>query len=469
MGLHTEENRNLMSEKLIQKWRDDKILWMLLAGALLLRVIGFVIYVAQGGTGVEPDTESYLFSAVLMKTNFQFGETAFRTPGYPFILMITMFLFGENYYYGLVPIQILLNVVAIYFVYKCCVLLTQKKQVGYVATAIASLNFLDISYCYKILTDSIAQTCTIISIYFFLVYLKSLKNGEKENKSILLASVFLVFAVFIRPASVYLPLALMAGLVFAAIVYKRYKSILLIILSITLIVNTPVMLWSKRNEKVVGFDGFSTVSSVNLYTYNAAAVHAKQRGVSYYDALVELQSEEDPILQDYMKTMSKYDAYSRRGLEIITSDFSYYLLSCLKDCVYLTGYPGAMTFDFVSEGVSDLVAQVKGSSELSLADNLQNPASIWSLLILGMDLMILVAISIFSIAGWLKLWRKDWLQAALLLGILAYNYVATCQPMGIGTFSRFRLSFSMITCICAAYGLYALFHKVRERKRRREV
>ena len=451
-------------KRLIQSLSNNKMLVSFLLIAFVLRIAGFIIYLKTGGTGIEPDTESYLIPAISMKTNFQFGNSAFRTPGYPFLLMVVMSVFGESFYYGLVAIQILLNMIAIFYVYKICLLLTQKEQIGYIAVAIASLNFLDILYCYQILTDSVAQSVMVISVYYFLCYLKSLKQGKSTVKNPVIASVFLTFSVFIRPATVYLPYAIMIGLIFASIIYKRYKHILLIFMCITLLINTPVMLWINRNERVVGFDGYSTVSSVNMYTYNAAAVYAKQNEMSYYDALSILQSEEDPILQEYMQTMSPYDAYSHRGWEIISSDFPYYLQCCLKDCIYLTIYPGAMSLDFVSEGISDLVTQIKDSAEISVGDFFRNKEGVLSFCILGINVLALVVIFVFAVLGLLILMKKDWLQASFLAGILLYNYVAMCQPMGIGTFARFRLSFSMILCLCAAYGLYIAFQKTKQRK-----
>ena len=107
---------NFISQKFRQTLSDHKVLLLLLAIAFFLRITGFMIYLYHGGTGIEPDSESYLIPALSLKTNFQFGNSAFRTPGYPFLLMITMLLFGNSFYYGLVVLQIIFNIIAIFYI-----------------------------------------------------------------------------------------------------------------------------------------------------------------------------------------------------------------------------------------------------------------------------------------------------------------------------------------------------------------
>ena len=126
-----------------------------------------------------------------------------------------------------------------------------------------------------------------------------------------------------------------------------------------------------------------------------------------------------------------------------------------------------MSLDFVSEGISDLVTQIKDSAEVSVGDFFRNKEGVLSFCILGINVLALVVIFVFAVLGLLILMKKDWLQASFLAGILLYNYVAMCQPMGIGTFARFRLSFSMILCLCAAYGLYLTFQKIKQQKQKK--
>ena len=143
----------------------DRKLKRILIIALLARVFIFCLYISYGGKGVFGDTRSYVSSAYtfINEGHFELGSSAvdypiIRTPGYPLFLAINMFVFGKNYYYATAIIQIILNVISIFFLYHITNSFTHCKKKSIGVCVFASLNFYSIYYCFALMTDSISQS-----------------------------------------------------------------------------------------------------------------------------------------------------------------------------------------------------------------------------------------------------------------------------------------------------------------------
>lgn len=442
---------------------ERRALGILVIAAILLRGIGLAVF-GKSGTGIFLfDTPSYVDSAKMLIREGHLIYDGFRTPGYPALIAFFLRLFGERYYAGVIAVQIICNVIAVLYVYRLTVLLSGKHRAGMIAAGIAAVNFLDIVYTYLILPDSITQSLALIALYYYAKSLMQLKARERFLPSLLIGSLLMLLAILARPSLMFLPYALIIGFAFAAVLVKRYKAIIAVVLIIAVTGILPVQLWSARNARVADFNGYSTVSEINLLHFNAAAVYAKQNGMTHYEAQALLEAEEDETLQQYMREMKKYDAYHRRAMELIKSDLPFYLKTCLKDCVYLTVYPGVMRFKVITDALSGVIDSLKASS-LSFGTILGalKSANVFCLLLLGADVAALVLIAVAALIGAIRLLKKDWLTACLILGVLLYNYVVGCQPVLIGAYSRFRLSFSMVMLPFAGEAVSCIF---KERKK----
>ncbi len=438
----------------------DNHLFYVLLGALLLRLLFFAIYVSTGGTGEVADTSSYVNVAWSFVKDFTFGVSPLRTPGYPFVLSLCMFLFGNSFYYGIVLVQALLNVLSIYYLHKLAMLVIDNRVVAYIAVIIAALNPLDVYYCYLVLTDSISQSLLVISVYFYARYIVSIKNKteKKDLCSLGVSSVLLAMNVLVRPSIMFLPFALAIGAAFVALVCRQYKQIIISALCISLVSSLCIALWTERNERVADYPGYSSVSDINIYIYNSAEVYAKQNGLTYYEANTALREHKDDGLTPYLETMPKYDAYRKRGMELIMSDLPYYITCCMKNCLYLVAYPGVMSFSFVSNSLSDVITSIKsGGDIISSVLSILDAETFGVLSVLALDVMLLVLLAALAVLGTIKNLKKDWILTLLIVGVLAYNIVVLCQPVGIGAYSRFRLACSMFTNMFAAYGLYEIW------------
>ena len=137
--------------------------------------------------------------------------------------------------------------------------------------------------------------------------------------------------------------------------------------------------------------------------------------MDYNETVEYLKQGKDKKYQEYLKSMDKYKAMDKRAKEIIFSDVPCYVKRCAIDVAALELYPGALSFNGVKESYETVISNVK-----------QNGVSA------------------------IRLVRKCWVPAVFLIGTVLYNIIICCQPVGYGSYPRFRLSFSMISIILVA-------------------
>jgi len=311
-------------------FKKNKILSILLL-ALIIRLLYWLVCVYIGGTEVyiSTDTPSYVNVAKNIVTGNGFANATGlseikRTPGYPLIIALFMVLLGDDFTTLLIPFQILLGVVSVFFMYKIALLIADslkfndsiKSKMALLSALFGALNLNAVVYCIKILTDGSSQCCLMIAIYFFA---KALICNNKRPINIVLFAAFLSFSILIRPANLYLPIALILGTFIVCAIQKEYKRFIYLALSLVLAL-FPAWAWTIRNSVVSDFDGYSSISAINLYTYGTAGIYAKQNGIDWYEANAFLQSEQDTGLKEYLETMPRFDAYNKRAIEIIKSD-----------------------------------------------------------------------------------------------------------------------------------------------------
>lgn len=431
--------------------------WLFLA--LIFRVLYFLIFLALGNDGKVGDSSSYLQVAEWLRAGNGIGETA-RTLGYPLVLAFFQAIFGDLYYYFLVLFQIGVNLIAIFYVFCVSNRLFENEKVAHVALIIASCNFSDIRYTCLVLTDSLSQSISLIAIAYFLDYLCALLEHRTDRKSLLFGSVLLSVAVSIRPALVYLPAALIVGFAGIAIWKKQAKSILAVVLCIGAICYTPVVLWTAHNVEVSNYYGYSTIQDENLYEFNAAAVWAKQHQMTYHAAHEALQKGEDEAFQEYLQTMSRYDAFHQRGKEIIASDVPYYITYLFRDAVYLFFYPAIMDVETVRSALEAFITQVKvdGLSIHSLLSHL-SAEDVPVMILVVLDVLLLGALLLCFVIGLTTSFKRQFAKTLLFAGVILYFIVVCIQPVGIGAYPRFRLSLSMFTTLFSAYGMVWIWEK----------
>ena len=442
-----------MINKQDSKIGDNKQIIYIIITSIVVRAIWLSVLICTGKFPFQVDTVGYIENAKSFVDCVHFVYDGYRTPGYPLIISGFMCLSYTHYYICVFIFQNIANIISICAVYQIILVLTDNKKAGIVGSGIAALNFLDIYYCNSILTDSIAQSLTCVSLLFMIMFLNGILKTKTSLGYILIGSLLLAYAVLIRPSLVFLPFAFVMGFVFVEILKKKYKLIVPTILIVSILCYTPVYFWTVRNGNVADYIGYSTVSPKNYYCFNSAAVYSLQNNMSYNDTVEYLKEGKDEKYQEYIKTMNKYDAMNLRAKEIIASDIPTYLKRCAIDIAFLEFYPGVLSFHNVRDGLDKDIENIKqkGFSAVIESDFIKH---ISKLMLLAVDCLILFILFLFSIIGAFKILKKDWITAILLIGTALYHVVVCCQPVGFGAYSRFRLSFSMVTIILATCALF---------------
>lgn len=440
----------MLKEKRVVSFIKKHIVFMFLViTAFLIRAIWVTIVAFNESFPLEPDTVGYIKNAESILNNGHLIYDGFRTPGYPMIIAVFMVLSKSHYYLYVCVFQNLLNLISLCAVYQIAFILTKSFKPSLIGLSVASLNFHDIYYNNALLTDSLAQSLTCISLLFFLLCIRKIQSDCKVAGCIAIGAITLSFALLIRPSLLFLPLAYIIGLVFIEVCVKNYSVIVSTILIISVICYIPVCAWTIRNKRVADYPGYSTVSSINLYCFNSAAVYAKQNNMQYNDAVDYLKSGNDVEYQKYLQKMNKYDAMDLRAKEIIVSDIPTYLKRCVVDCAFLEFYPGVLSFHSVRDSLDKEIEKIKKAGFDVLLD-FNYSRKLFYIIVICVDFIILLMLFVFSFVGAIRLLQKNWITAILLIGTLCYHIVVCCQPVGYGAYSRFRLSFSMISIILAA-------------------
>ncbi len=448
----------------------DPVLVRILCVAAVLR-LGYLLFAALSSTEfyILPDTASYLAPAGSLFSSGQFLNAAgdfeiFRTPGYPLVLGVLLFLLKGGYYWGAVGLNIVCNLLSIILLYKLTACVSGSTRAGYIAAGIEAVNFLDISFCGKVLSDIFGQFLGLLGIYFFVRYLLPLDRPAARPAllSLVWGALCLSLGLWVRPAFLYLPLALGAGLVIVLLIKKRWKQIIPAFLITILIPLLPAAGWMVRNTQKAGYAGYATVSAVNLYEYNTAALFAEQMGTDYYTAQLMLSAGEDEGLQPYLDTMPRYEAMQARAVELIRSNPGTYLKYCLLGAGFALLFPGVYDILGSAAGVEQDINAVKDvySSDGLLAAGkslLSSPGTVGILLCYVLGMVVLAGLLGMAVFGAIKI--SPWPVKCLLLGVWAYFFLLSIQPIGFGGYPRYRMSFFPYLLVFAAVGLDAVIRR----------
>jgi hypothetical protein len=460
--------------------KKHKYLLLILTAAFIIRILYFIIANAMsGGTYYySAATGSYLlFAEAMIGEGLLFSPRnafdIFRTPGYPLVLVPFMIIMGASFPIGVTVFQIMLNITAIFCLYKLCLLLGARHKTALLAALLASLNPLDTSYACRVQTDSMTQSLMVFALYFYTRFLLKIRDEKADLRLLVLGSLFLSYSVLTRPVIMYLPLAFFAGFVFILILHKQYKRILPVTLIVLLITYLPMGGWCLRNTVMTDYSGYAIVGVDTFYKQNSAIVYAKQKGIDYYAAQSILYHGEDEGLQKFLDVMPKYEAYAARTKELIASDIPTYLKGCLVGIACLFVYPGTIDYlSFMDTGIADMIVQVKemlAKLETSASQLVKIVFASETLLpgiLLLLDAIVLFVLLLFALIGVIKAKWQAWYIKVMFLGTIAYMVLACCQPISYGAYSRYRLSFSMLMLVFVAFGVEAVQRGIYKKRKK---
>ena len=437
--------------------------------AFLLRMATALSFAAATGPQSlrSPDTASYVDSAASLLGTGRFerhgNPEVVRTPGYPLFLLPGMALgWGEA---AAIPLQAALGTATAWIVFLLGRTLSGSSRAGTWGALFFALEPLSILYSSKLLTETLF---TFFAALFFLLFARFLAEGRLSDCTAALLS--LTASAFVRPISCFLPTVLATFIpgaaLFGKISWRRSGAALALLAVLCLL---PLFLWTERNRRLAGYDGFSGISAVNMYFYNAAAVRAKilgapylavQRNMGYLNPGAYFR--EHPEQREWRRG-EVLNFQKREGTRILLEHPGTYLKIHLTGMVRVLFGPCAEEF-FSGWGIirkDELLRRGDAGSGLfarTLLLGREHPLFLLLNVLLGLLLAVQYAL---GATGLLSAARKRGNSAplAFLLAAFAYFILLSGGPAG---YSRFRLPAAPLTAAFSGMGAALLAPRLRE-------
>jgi 4-amino-4-deoxy-L-arabinose transferase-like glycosyltransferase len=310
--------------------------------ALGLRLLVFGVALARSTspeTFYLEDTSQYIEAATALLEHGEFsregGPDILRTPGYPLMLLPGLAL---GHVVGVtIAWQIALSCATVYLVYRLALLLGLSDSCAKLAALLYACEPFSILFCSKLMTETLFAFVLVVFLYCLVAYF-----ADSRWRWLLVGAAALGEAILIRPVAYYLPLVVGAALLIRALSagQPRWTRCLQAAALIGLAL-APALAWQLRNHVVAHYDRYSKIEDMNLYFYNAAAVLARQRGITVDAQNTEMGYHGWP---DYVKahpeqadwTQVERLKYMRReGMRILRANPGQYLVIHVEGLVPL--------------------------------------------------------------------------------------------------------------------------------------
>jgi 4-amino-4-deoxy-L-arabinose transferase-like glycosyltransferase len=417
--------------------------WILLI-ALLLRLLLVPVVSVHPQRAHAPDTGGYLAfaQAILQGEGWTFPGTS-RTPGYPAFLAAGLALFGEHtvalvlFQAALATLNVLLTyLIARYFF---------NETISRVAALLLALNLESITHAIYLLSETFYTFLFLAFTFFLLAFLKT-----RQIRLVLLSGFLLGAAILTRPIAQYYPVIVAFLLVASG---KNLRAGLAHGLLFILASAALVAPWVVRNQRLVGLATVSTISSHNLYFYNALSFEAGRRGLPE-EALTDeykLRLEQALAVRGLEDTeANRARVSSQLAREIILADPVRYALDHLKhDLNSLLPDTDLLEILGLNPGQKGTLAVLKQQGLMPAVRHYFG-AETWMVLLLLPHTILLG----FTYLGWglathLLLLKRRCLALAVLSLPVFYGLLLPGSPAN----PRFRVPVMPFICILAAAGL----------------
>ena len=426
--------------------------------ALFLRVlvpIASVIAVGDAGVFLYPDSGSYLRPTEELLRTGRFANDdrpeIDRTPGYPMLLLPGIAL-GKPVLVT-ITLQVILSVLTVFLVYRTSARVFQDEKAAAAAALLYSFEPLSILYTTLILTETLF-TLLIVSFCFFLA---TYFRRQQALSTLILAAVSLSCSVYVRPVSYYLPF--IVSLVLLPVLLVRYKKLkhLLHVVAFLVVSVGLVGLWPVRNKIETGYGGFSAISDINLYFYQAASVRAKVEGLPYLEVRRRMgYTDPDLYFAEHPEQLSWSDAQryafmGQEGAKTILRHPGVYAAVHMNGVVRILFDPGSVDYLKIfglypaSGGIlGKLADQGLVSVVLGLLKN--NPLVFWTQLALFALLATCYLLAVLGLLG--RSCPNVWARIAVA-AVIVYFVIVSAGPH---SYSRFRHPAMPFFCVLAGCG-----------------
>ena len=444
-----------MTKKTIHKSRNR--LWIILAGALLLR-LGLLVVGRQNGSGfMTPDSGDYLLLADSLINSWSFTHNTaaeiFRIPGYPLFLALIKFSGG-----GLLTIivaQAMLGTLNCWLTWRLTKINFKSSMTAILAALFQAGAVVAIVFNNKVLSETLFTTF-LLSGLLFISRLTHQSDQPKNRKYYWLkASVsgsLIALACLCR--AIILPLL---PLFFTYIWWRsrNFKLAALFILPIIMI----VLGWSVRNYHEAKFAGYSSVGAINLYRYNGCALLAAQHKRSF-----TLQQQLcDRELDKYSSQTARANFAQTQGEKIILSAPLRYSFIHLKSDInnLLPAVGDLFRIAGADIGGNGTLAVINSSGIISGVKHYFKGK--WWLIFVALPLVLWLIYSYLTAAVAVFSLLTDKSYRHLMPTIIFYLIIIAWFLLipGPASHPRFRVPITPLLSMLAAWGSMVIMHKIR--------
>jgi hypothetical protein len=271
--------------------------------ALVLRIVPiFFLASFESQIFLEPDSYDYLDLARNLVDHGFFGKNGdpevFRVPGYP--LYIAAFLACGLPVGAAIVLQAILDALTCVLVGQLACRLCNKTS-GLIAGIIQAVSLVSIVYASRLLSETLF---TFVFCVWLLLFERCLRRPETLPGWLCGLSLGILGGILAYLRAVALPMMGLLCLAFAvaSLPFPWKGSFRSRILQIdrramaaawvaALVFTCALVPWIIRNTVVAGAPVFSTVSSINLYRYNACLLYADSEGIGFGDAQSRISAE----------------------------------------------------------------------------------------------------------------------------------------------------------------------------------
>jgi hypothetical protein len=450
--------------------------WPILGLALLLRLATpLAAWWLAGGPPLvrEPDSEGYLQAAAALWHERAFTRDGrpeiVRTPGYPLLLVPGVALDLPDLW--AILLQACCGTLTVYVVMKVALEAAQgcgqtalaepafaPRAVPRAAALAAACDPLAVLYCGKLLSETCFTTALALSLWGLLRH-----AATRRLLPLAWAAVALAAATFVRPIAYYLPpvaalwLACLGpppaaqaprhGTLPAAIWESRwFRAAVFLMLAMA-----PCLLWQARNDRLTGYGGFSAISDVNLYYWQAAPVVAEREGLTLVEAQTRLaeraRAARLPGVPHHALQAARFFWMRREALGILRREPWLYARIHAQGMLAVLSDPGTQAWlNYVRYEPPPRPAGLAGMRRFAWALK----AKFWATLVHAMLWAWVLALLGLGIAGLCRMPRgRGWWLLAL---VFLYLLCLSGGPLG---YHRFRIPLLAVWSVWAGHGLAA--------------
>jgi 4-amino-4-deoxy-L-arabinose transferase-like glycosyltransferase len=259
-------------------------------------------------------------------------------------------------------------------------------------------------------------------------------------------------AALVRPIGLYIPLLFAPGFFLLGSAWRQRVAYFAVFAAGTLFVILP---WCTFHY--IRFDRFSlsTIEGYNLLTYNAARVKAREEHIDSAEALHQLEGD---ALQGIDNPFARADAQKRIALEYIAAHPLIYARAHLKGSINTLAGTAKSDLMFVA----GIPSAVKGGSALAegfggrLRRVMAHAKREWFLTPILLALQsVIYALSLYGV--W-RAWRSERRPLAVLCTLIIAYFALTAGVVG---YVRYRMPAMPFVLLLSAYGMHAVYQRVR--------